>query len=464
MIFPFWNIRYARKRPWLRWSFFFFLCAVVAGAGIFLISWPAAAEDINGNGNGKRSEIEQEIRELEKQADELDKHVRNVQTETKSLGNAVKEVDLEVKRRELEIRRLTLAVNRAATEIKQKSDGIDTLSEKIEKTRHALAAGLLLLYTSDQENALTILLGHKNFSDFFGTLYHLEKAQSNIGDTLGEFKEDRALLEEEKVKLEEFREEQQELKALQQVERHFLGQKRKEKEELLRLTKGKEALFQKLLQSKKKDIVTLKTQLFYLEKTGITAEDAVRLADLAASRAGIRTAFLLALLEVETGKQFEDGVISVGTNVGTGNWEKDLYQCYIRLGKRQSAEAEKRAFMEIMEKLGLNPDMMPVSRKPSYGCGGAMGPAQFLPTTWLRFERRVAELTGHNPPNPWNVEDAFTAAAVFLASAGADSKTSVGEIAAAKTYLSGSPRCTKSICRYYSNRIIALAKEIDRIL
>ena len=141
-----------------------------------------------------------------------------------------------------------------------------------------------------------------------------------------------------------------------------------------------------------------------------------------------------------------------------------MYDCYIRLGKKGAAEAEKAAFFAITGKLGLDPDKMPVSRKPSYGCGGAMGHAQFLPTTWLRFESRVGQLTGHNPPSPWSVEDAFTAAAVFLADAGADSKNSAGEVAAAKTYISGNPSCTKSICRYYSNRIIALAKEIDRTL
>lgn len=436
----------------------FFLAAIVCTVSVY--GGRVFAEEQNG----KRSEIEKQIAALESEAEGLDKNLKQVQTETKNLNNAVKEFDLEIKRRELEMRRLTLAINKAAVEIKNKTSAIEVLSEKIEKTRKALAASLLLLYTSNQENTLSILLGHKHLSDFFGVLYNLEKVQSNVGETLDEFKGDRDLLEEEKTKLEDFKEEQQELKALQQVERHFLAQKRKEKDELLQLTKGKEALFQKLLQSKKKDIATLKTQLFYLEKTGITAEDAVRMADLAASRAGIRTAFLLALLEVETGKQFEDGVITVGTNLGTGNWQTDLYQCYIRLGKRQTAEAEKRAFLDITGRLGLSPDMMPVSRRPSYGCGGAMGPAQFLPTTWLRFEGRVAELTGHNPSSPWNVEDAFTAAAVFLAAAGADSKTAAGEAAAAKTYLSGSPRCTKSICRYYSNRILALAKEIDRIL
>jgi membrane-bound lytic murein transglycosylase B len=93
-----------------------------------------------------------------------------------------------------------------------------------------------------------------------------------------------------------------------------------------------------------------------------------------------------------------------------------------------------------------------------------MGAAQFLPSTWLRFESRVSELTNHYPPSPWNAGDAFTAAAIFLSQAGASSQTLSGELAAARTYISGSSTCGKSICWYYSNRIIALSREIDRIL
>ena len=375
-----------------------------------------------------------------------------------------KTLDAEVKRRQIEIRRLTLSLKKTSFEISDKKAGVTTLSKKIDTSRQGLSASILLLYTFDDENPLTILLKHTNLSSFFRSVDAVDKVQTNIQSSLKNFRDNRIELQKEEQDLEDSEKEQEDLKALQEVERQALAQKQQEKDELLRLTKGKEALFQQLLKSKQKDIAALKTQLFYLEKTGITAENALRVADLAAKRAGIRTSFLLALLEVETGKQFEDGVISVGTNLGTGNWRRDLYQCYINLGKRGSAEAEKNAYLRITSSIGVNPDSMPVSRKPNYGCGGAMGPAQFLPTTWLRYADDVAQMTGHNPPNPWNPEDAFQAAAVFLAKAGATSQTNAGEIAAAKTYLSGNPSCSKSICRYYSNRILALAEEINRSL
>jgi len=34
-----------------------------------------------------------------------------------------------------------------------------------------------------------------------------------------------------------------------------------------------------------------------------------------------------------------------------------------------------------------------------------MGPAQFIPSTWMGYKDKVAALTGKNPPNPWDIRD-----------------------------------------------------------
>lgn len=435
-------------------------------------SVPAFAAD---NGNGlKKDELERQIVVLEEEAAALDKTIQGIRGETKTLANEIASIDVEIRRRQIEIQQLDLAIEKANLEIKQKEASIAELKARINRSRESLASTLLLLYARDQEDIIGVLLKNVSLSEFFGALFNLERLRSNIQTSLEEFKAQHVFLQREREELKEFEKEQRDLKALQELERRFLAQKKKEKEELLRLTKGKEAIFQQLLKSKKKDIASLRTQLFYLEKTGITAEEALKFVELAAKRTGIRPAFLLALLEVETGRQFEEGVISVGSNVGTGNWREDMYLCYKRLGRyyggsniakyNSRAESEREAFFKITEALGLDPDKMPVSKEPSYiGCGGAMGPAQFLPTTWLIYEKRVAELTGHNPPNPWNVEDAFTAAALFLADRGAVSQTVAGEMKAAKAYLSGDSSCNRYVCRSYASKILSLAKDIERL-
>lgn len=447
---------------------------VIFMLAIFLAVAPSILAQENGNG-AKKEDLEQQISALEKEAAAIDQTIQEIRGEAQTLANEVATIDAEVRRRQVEIRRIDLAIQKARIEIQKKSASIVDLSARIAKSRQTLASTLFLLYAEDRENIISVLLKNSNLSDFLGTIFNLNRLRATLQAVLGDFKDEQTLLESEKVELEGFTQEQQELRALQEVERRFLAQKKKEKGELLRLTKGKEAIFQQLLSAKKKDIASLRTQLFYLEKTGITAEEALKFVQLAAERTGIRPAFLLALLEVETGRQFEEGVISVGSNLGTGNWRDDMYLCYQRLGRYYGgssvqkyyarAEREKIAFFQITEGLGLDPDKMPVSKEPPYiGCGGAMGPAQFIPTTWLIYEKRVAELTGHNPPSPWNVEDAFTAAAIFLADAGAKSQTAAGETRAAKTYLSGSPTCSRYVCRSYASRILSLARDLERII
>ncbi|MEK9147914.1 MAG: lytic murein transglycosylase, partial [Patescibacteria group bacterium] len=361
------------------------------------------------------------------------------------------------------------ATRQADIDIQAKAEDIAVLTERIAKNRAILARSLQRMYDYDQENMLVVLAKNETLSDFFSALDSIRSLQSQVGELVSELRQTKQEVEREKEALEDFRVEQLSLKALAEIERRAVQGKKAEKDSILKLTRGKEAEFQKILAQKKRDLTALKTQLFYLERTGISAGDALKFAELAASRTGIRTAFLLALLEVETGRQFEGGVISAGTYLGTGNWREDMYNCYLRLGRRSAAEAQKNAFFKITAKLNLDPDKMPVSRRPSYGCGGAMGPAQFIPTTWLLFEAKTASRTGHNPPNPWNIEDAFTASAIFLAEAGAGSKTRAGELAAARTYISGRPSCpalgsARYACLAYANRVLSLAEDIDRVI
>ena len=416
-----------------------------------------------------RESLQRQIEALEREAQDLDHQIAETQEGVRTLARQIKLFNDEIRRRELEIRRLALAVRQADLDIQVKAASIGELGRRIEKNRAILSRNIQRLYEYDQENMLVVLVKHETISEFFSALDNIRGLQAQVGELVTELRDTKQQFEKEKEELEDFRAEQLSLKALAEVERRAVQEKKLEKDRLLGLTKGKEAAFQQLLAQKKRDITALKTQLFYLEKTGIRAEDALKFAELAAKRTGIRAAFLLAILEVETGRQFEGGVISVGTNIGTGNWRTDMYDCYLRLGRRSAAESQKNAFFAITAKLGLDPDQMPVSRRPAYGCGGAMGPAQFIPTTWLLFESKTASLTGHNPPSPWNIEDAFTASAVFLAEAGATSQTRTGELAAARTYISGRPSCpasgaARSACLAYANRVVSLAADIDRVI
>jgi membrane-bound lytic murein transglycosylase B len=72
-------------------------------------------------------------------------------------------------------------------------------------------------------------------------------------------------------------------------------------------------------------------------------------------------------------------------------------------------------FLQIVQQLGLNPSQMLVSCPNADGVyGGAMGPAQFEPSTWELYVSSIASITGDNPPSPWSNADAFVATALYL--------------------------------------------------
>jgi membrane-bound lytic murein transglycosylase B len=93
-----------------------------------------------------------------------------------------------------------------------------------------------------------------------------------------------------------------------------------------------------------------------------------------------------------------------------------------------------------------------------------MGPAQFIPTTWVSYEADVIRITGHNPPNPWNFQDAFSASAIKLSRGGASTQDRIGETRAAKAYISGNPACSTYTCINYAATILQKAADIERDL
>lgn len=417
----------------------------------------------------ERDQLTQQLNQLEQQSQAIGQQIQQAAQQARSLKNELSILDNQIKQAQIEIRRLDLVIRQADADISAKVVSIERTSLKIGDAEKQLAASLREISQLDNGNLLEIFLKNKNLSDFFTALNSHEKLQAAIKGSLDNLKDYRTSLENEKAELQDFREGQQEAKSIQEINKRNLSEKRKERDDLLKQTQGKESLYQQLLRKNNSAIAAIKNKLYYLEEIGITPEEALAAAKLASRRTNIRTAFLLALLEVETGRQFEDGQLTVGSNLGRGNWKTDMYDCYVNLGRVSTAETQKAAFFQITGELGLDPDKMPVSRKPNYGCGGAMGPAQFIPTTWLKFSDRVASLTGKGVASPWNTEDAFTAAALFLGDAGATSQTKAGEFAAAHIYISGRANCPSTgsarvACISYANRIYSLSQDIERAL
>ena len=408
------------KKP--RTSIFsgFFCCLIILLLIIPNLGFLAETEDIDGKrAEELRAELNAQIEELTKQIEKYRETVRGVQSQAKSLEGELSLLDSQIGEFELEIKRIKLIVGGIESEIYNITLKIRELEQQTEDEKVILGELIRAIYKYDETSFLEIILTKENLSDFFSELQSLENLQAGIQKSLEEIRIFKEYLANKESELEEQKNETIALKAIQETQKYSIEKKKKARQKFLDETKGQEYLYQRLIKNKQTDVNTIRSQLYILQGMGgsLSFENALNLAEFASSVTGVRPAFLLAVLSKESGW---------GANVGTGTWRIDM------------KPNQHSAYLAICEKLELNPDMMPVSRRAWYGWGGAMGPAQFLPKTWLGYENRIAAITAHNPPSPWDVEDAFVASALYLVNAGAAEGTYEAERKAYMIYLAGS--------------------------
>ncbi|MFH0851991.1 MAG: lytic murein transglycosylase [bacterium] len=418
----------------------FFVYTFVLSAAVFFV-WIAGAR---GSVDDLRSSLQQDLDKVQAEINQYRAKINVAQTQGKTLKREMQLLTDKGKELELQIKQTDLILQQTQLGINDKTSEIEKQEVKLNREKALLAQYLQGLYEIDQSSMLALVFSQKNLSDIFGEMNSLETLQRRTYDTISEIKITKKELEDQKQELSDRKEEELQLKSLQQIQRGALRLQQAEKDSLLKQTKGEETAYQALLKKATADATAIRKQIYMLEGVGLsmTLEDAYKHAKFAADRTGVRPAFLLAVLKQES---------SWGTNVGKGTWKKDM------------RVADQKAFVQICDELNLDPDQMPVSRRPSYGWGGAMGPAQFLPTTWLAYKDRVAALTGHNPPSPWDIDDAFTAAALKLANAGANQRTADIEWKAAMIYFAGN-NWGKAVYSFYGDSVMELARVIQEQL
>ena len=389
----------------------------------------------------RKSALENELKEYEKQVEEYQNLVSEKQKDGESLKRDIEILNTKIASAKLAIKARNISIEKLSLEINQKSKNISSLSLEIDSAKLVLGDFLRKINENDNFSPIDLAIVYQDISVFFDEIESLNKMQDSLLDSLLRFSNLKSEEEIARNELTEKKNEELELKAIQELQKKKLDADEAEKKNLLKITKGVESAYQKVLDLKKKDAASIRSQLFLLEGSpDIPFEKAMELANLAQKHTGIRPAFLLAVITEES---------NLGRNVGKGNWKQDL--SHARCAKQRTA------FVEITSELGLNPDLMPVSKKVWYGyCGGAMGPAQFIPTTWQLYKKGISKITGNNPPNPWDAKDAFVASALLLRDNGARAGDSQSEWKAAMKYLAGS-NWNKPAYRFYGDDIMAIA-------
>ena len=421
-----------------------FLCLLIVAsfsaqmlAPVFVPAALAAAND------EERKALEQQLAELEKQQTEQETVIKNLKAQGKTLKSETDRLTADAKRLELKIKEVTLQLAKLNYEIKDKEVQIRDTQDRIAFNKDALTRAVQGVYENSQTGLMEVLLASPRLSNFFTEFNNLVDVQDSLVGTINRITDLKNELMERKEFLALQRSDATALKSYRDSEKAKIEANKKEKEKLLVTTKGKETKFQQLLAETKKTAAQIRSQIFKLLGGGeMTFEQAYQFAKLAEGATGVRAALILAVLDRES---------ALGQNVG-----KCTYNQINAVTGKPTMHPTRDApyFLELTAALGINPTTVPVSCAiTSDGTyGGAVGPAQFIPSTWKLYADAVSAVTGNKPPSPWSNPDAFIATGLYLKDAGALKN----ESKAAATYYCGSKWYLKS-CKYYASKVISQA-------
>ena len=423
-----------------------FLIVLFVFSGTFMQGVFAAEDDeLEAELRKELERIEQEERALQQSLDQQKGVTATIQGEVNTLTN-------EIKASELFIDKKNVAIQRLGSDIALKDQTLQQLNEKMASGKKSLARLISQTHQTDDQSLVEIVLAHETISDFFVEADSYFDVQRSLEELFDEIREIRGLTEEERIALEQKQREERDIKAEIEYQKRVVENKKAERDVVLDLSKTTEATYEQILAEKRARAASIRAALFRLRDTeGISFGDALRYANAVSRTTGVRPAFILAILKQES---------ELGKNVGQCNlpgdapehrWDQLMpgpvhYANYVANGKSCVGAAspcswrdDQTIFKRITKDLGRDYQSTPLSCRIASvgGWGGAMGPSQFIPTTWASYEDRVTQATGAKIADPWNPEHAFTATALYLRDLGAAAGGYSAEHTAAAQYYAG---------------------------
>lgn len=362
---------------------------------------------------------------------------------TASLQRDAAVLNAKIQQAKLFIAQKNIAIAKLQQDIGVKNKNISALESQISLGHDSLAQLLRQSNQIDEYTLPEVILGDKNISDFFSDVDTFQSINKSMGDLFVKIRNAKDLSEKEKATLAAQQTKEADTKQAALVQQHEVQASEKEKEYLISVNKTQEKTYQQVLAEQKIKASKIRAALFNLAggASAISFGDALTYAQNAAAKTGVNPAFLLAILTQESnlgsnvGKCYlSDTTSGSGVNVSSGKVWSNLMK----------PTRDLQPFISITNSLGIDPLKTVVSCPiaGAGGYGGAMGPAQFIASTWQLFADQLQTILGHFA-NPWNARDAFMASSLYLSELGAVSGSYSSEIrAACKYYGSGGSSCS----------------------
>lgn len=410
--------------------------------------------------NEQRAYCQNQINDLEAQLKVLNSQLAAQKNQSGTLAGDIKVLTTKINAKKTEIQSKILKISSLNVSIKEKQKAISTLDQKIQREKDSLAQLLRKTNEMDSVTLTSFMLADTSLSSFYSDVSRFDSLKQQVRASIDTINTIKGVTVQKKAELEKEQDTTIDEKSNLELVKKTIEQDQATQKTLLSISKNKEAAYAKVIADQQAKVAQIKSKLFQLAggSSAIRFDQALVYAQKAQEATGIDPAFLLAELTQES---------NLGSNVG---------KCYLTdpntgagvstTGKKftnvMKATRDVKPFLEITQSLGLDPYKTVVSCPIAdvAGYGGAMGPAQFIASTWKIFAARVAADLGKSVANPWVAEDAFMAASLYLTDLGGAGSSAAAQLRASCRYY-GSGGSTCSYGRSVQTLKIKIQSDID---
>ena len=405
----------------------------------------------------QRSYCQNQITVLEQQISDLNNQLTTQKQQSGTLQGDINVLTTQINAKKKQIQAKILTITQLTESIGEKQNTIVSLAGKISLEKDSLAQLLRKTNEMDQVTLASFLVSSSNLSDFYSDVSRFAKLNSDIKASVDMITNIKTVTEQKKTELQQQQDQTLDEKANLLSVQQSIEQDQKTQKQLLSISKDKETQYSQVIAGQQKKVATIKAKLFQLAGGGkaIKFEDALAYADVVSSKTTIDPAFLLAILTQESNLGSNVGkcyLTDENTGAGINANNITTYPNVMKPGR------DIPPFLAITSSLGMDPLKTVVSCpiKGAGGYGGAMGPAQFIASTWNLFIARIQSALAETTPNPWDDQDAFMASGLYLTDLGATGNSYSSQIrAACKYYGSGGSTCS------YGRSVMSLKSSIQ---
>ena len=409
-----------------------------------------------------RTQLEQELEACNQEIIQWTETLNRTKNDSASFSRDIAALTAKINAAQANIKGKNIAISNLSKDIAVKQSEIVVLDTRITKGKEAIADILRKTNDLNSFSLVEAMLSEKDLSEFFVDIDTYASTERALANLFTELRMVRALTETEKANLNKKREAEAAARAALEKAKKEVEIDQAEKKTLLAINQTKEKTYAQVLADRQAKAAQIRAVLFPLRDAGaIPFGVALQYAEAASQKTGVRPAFILAILQQESNLGANVGSCVI-TNLSSGETKGVNTGRIFLNGIHPSRDLP--LLQSILKSLGRDPMSTrvscPIVGVPGYG--GAMGPAQFIPSTWNLISGKISPIG--TVPDPWHPADAIMASAIFLADLGANSQDFTNERTAACRYYSGKTCYTNgraNVGLSYGNQVMNRASTIQ---